>query len=101
MQKPVKKLPEVVKQQSYGCQASIDSDFNKYFSEEASDSDDTEEEIGLYMNSPGLRPNQRDASIQTSTVHFAKIVKTDAFLQLEEEKAYSTDWHTSPLYDDL
>lgn len=42
-----------------------------------------------------------DAGIQTSQMHFNRIESTDAYQSAAEEKAFSTDWQLSSLYDDL
>ena len=63
--------------------------------------EDSEEEADLYVNSPGLKPNMRDANIQTSNLHFKRLESTDAYQSAAEEKAFSTDWQLSSLYDEL
>lgn len=71
-----------------GCQANFDEG-------ECSDQDD------MYEAWPGAKPNMVDCSIQTSNIHFTKITNSDSFKAKQEDKAFSTDWSLSSLYDEL
>lgn len=42
-----------------------------------------------------------DCAVQTSKIHFTKIQNSNTFASSMEEKAYSTDWQLSALYDEL
>ena len=39
--------------------------------------------------------------MQTSASHFNKVKQTEAYKSDQEDKAYSTDWELSGIYDDL
>ena len=42
-----------------------------------------------------------DAGIQKSNIHFKKVTATDNFKAKQEDKAFSTDWTLSGIYDEL
>ena len=55
----------------------------------------------MYITEIGHRIDLRDCGIQTSKIHFTRIEKSDTFQSSSNEKAFSTDWALSSIYDDL
>ena len=60
-----------------------------------------EEDTELYESYQSTKPNKVDCGVQTSASHFNKVKQTEAYKSDQEDKAYSTDWELSGIYDDL
>ena len=45
--------------------------------------------------------NKVTVGIQTNEAHFRKVVRTEEFARLQQEKMESTDWALSPIFDEI
>ena len=60
-----------------------------------------DDETQFFESCSGVKPNKVDCGVQTSASYFNKVKQSAAYKSDQEDKAYSTDWELSGIYDDL